>query len=311
MDTPLISIITPCLNRADFIAEAIESVVDQHYPNFEHIVMDSGSTDGTLDILRSYPHLRVVSEPDRGMYDGINKGLRLARGEIIGLLNSDDLYAEGCFDAVANAFNQTPQAQAVVGGVTTFTEGPDGPVTIETVPTIEPEEFWVRLTRGHPVTNAWFFRPAVFECVGHFDDRHLYSSDRYFLIRAALDGAVRPISIHKTLYHYRQHGGSATISTVDSRSLEYGRIRIKFLQEDIELIEELLNRPGLPKMIRRLERAELSERCYRLAATAFYHRQWKKAGYAISHGWSRNFLWPLVFTKMAFRRIRKEITGHE
>jgi glycosyltransferase involved in cell wall biosynthesis len=308
---PLISIITPCLNRADFIGEAVESVLAQHYPKFEHIVMDAGSTDGTLDALRAYPHLRVVSEPDRGMYDGINKGLRLARGEIIGLLNTDDLYAEGCFDAVTAAFDQNPEALAVVGGITTFTEGPDGHVTLETVPTIEPDELWVRLTRGHPVTNAWFFRPVVFEHFGYFDDRYKYSSDRYFLIRAALDGDVRPVPIHRTLYHYRKHSGSATISTVDSRASDYGRTRMKFLKEDVDLIEELLDRPDLPKKIRRLERAEHGERCYRLAATAFYHRQWRLADYAVCHGWRRNILWPLVFTRMTFRRIRKEIIGHE
>lgn len=310
MDSPLISIITPCLNRAAFIREAVESVLAQNYPNFEHIVMDGGSTDGTLDILRAYPHLRVVSEPDRGMYDGINKGLRLACGEIIGLLNTDDLYAEGCFDTVAAAFDQNPEALAVVGGISTFTEGPDGPVTIETVPTIESDEFWVRLTRGHPVTNAWFFRPAVFERVGYFDDRHLYSSDRYFLIRAALDGDVRPIPIHRILYHYRQHSGSATISTVDSRASDYGRIRMKFLKEDVDLIEELLDRPDLPKMIRRLEHAEHGLRCYRLTATALYHRKWQMTFDTILRGWRRNVFWPLFFVWLAFGRLWKEMAGH-
>jgi glycosyltransferase involved in cell wall biosynthesis len=283
----------------------------QNYPKFEHIVMDAGSTDGTLEVLRSYPHLSVVSEPDRGMYDGINKGLRLARGEIIGLLNTDDLFAEGCLDTVAEAFAQNPAALAVVGGITTFTEGPNGLVTIETVPTIEPDEFWVRLTRGHPVTNAWFFRPVVFERVGYFDDRHLYSSDRYFLIRAALDGDVRPVPIHRILYHYRQHSGSATISTVDSRTSEYGRIRIKFLQEDVDLIEELLDRTNLPEMIRRLEHAEHGLRCYRLAATALYHRQWQVAFGTIRRGWRRNVFWPLLFVRLAFGRLRKEMAGRE
>jgi glycosyltransferase involved in cell wall biosynthesis len=311
MTPPLISIITPCLNRVALIREAVESVLAQNYAPIEHIVMDAGSTDGTLDILRAYPHLRVVSEPDRGMYDGINKGLRLAHGEIIGLLNTDDLYAAGCFAAVTAAFEQHPQALAVVGGITTFTEGPDGPVTLETIPTIEADELWVRLTRGHPVTNAWFFRQAVFARVGYFDDRHLYSSDRYFLIRAALDGEIRPVPIHQTLYHYRQHSGSATISTVDSRSADYGRIRMKFLQEDVDMIEELLDRPDLPGMVRRLEQDEHGVRCYRLAATALYHRKWRLALDAIRRGWRRNAFWPLVFFGQAFARLRREIGGRE
>jgi glycosyltransferase involved in cell wall biosynthesis len=311
MDKPLISIITPCLNRVDLIGKAVESVLAQNYPDFEHIIMDAGSTDGTLAALRTYPHLRVVSEPDRGMYDGINKGLRLARGKIIGLLNTDDLYAEGCFDAVAEAFAQNPQAQAVVGGINTFTEGPTGLEIIETVATIEPDEFWMRLTRGNPVTNAWFFRPAVFERVGYFDDRCLYSSDRYFLIRAALDGDVRPVPIHRTLYQYRKHSGSATISTVDSRTSGYGILRMKFLQEDVDLIEELLNRPDLPELIRHLELAEHGLRCYRLAATAIFHRKWQVAFHTVQRGWKRNISWPLIFARQAFTRLWKEMASRE
>jgi glycosyltransferase involved in cell wall biosynthesis len=311
MDRPLISIITPCLNRAPLIRAAVESVLAQNYPNFEHIIMDAGSTDGTLDILRTYPHLRVISEPDRGMYDGINKGLRLAHGQIIGLLNSDDLYADGCFETVAAEFARHPDALAVVGGVSTFFDGPEGPVTIETIPAIEPDEFWMRLIRGHPVTNAWFFRPEVFERVGYFDDHHLYSSDRYFLIRAALDGNVRPVPVQCTLYQYRQHSGSATISTIDSRAAGYGKIRMKFLKEDVVLIEELLDRPDLPNFIRRMERAEHGERCYRLAATAFYHRAWPIFFDTSRRGCRRNIFWPLTFFRMAFGRFWKEIKGHE
>jgi glycosyltransferase involved in cell wall biosynthesis len=310
MKRPLISIITPSLNRASMIREAVESILAQGYPSVEHFVMDAGSTDGTLEILREYPHLRVVSEPDRGMYDGINKGLHRAGGQIIGLLNRDDLYAPGCFDAVAVAFDQNPHALAVVGGVTSFEDGDAGRITVSTVPAIEPNELWYRLIRGHPVTNAWFFRPAVFERVGYFDDRYLYASDRYFLIRAALDGDVRPVPIHQTLYHYRQHGGSVTISTVDSRSPDYGHIRMKVLQEDVDLIEEILDRPDLPKIVRRLEHAEHGVRCYRLAATALYHRNWQLTFDTIRRGWRWNAFWPLVFFSHAFGRLWKEISGH-
>ncbi len=82
-DQPLISIITPCLNRAEFIAEAVESVLSQDYPNVEHIIMDGGSTDGTLEVLKRYPHLRVVSEPDEGMYTAINKDWISLKGRLL------------------------------------------------------------------------------------------------------------------------------------------------------------------------------------------------------------------------------------
>ena len=303
MDKPLISIITPCLNRVDFIGKAVESVLAQGYPSVEHIVMDAGSTDGTLEILRTYPHLRVVSEPDNGMYDAINKGLRLAKGQIIGLLNSDDLYAEGCFDAVETAFEQNPHALAVVGGITTFREKDDGWEIINTVPAIGTHELWPRLIHGHPVTNAWFFRQEVFSRLGGFDERLRWSADRFFLIHVVLDGGVRPVPIPRILYHYRQHSGSVTITTLDSRDPRYGLVRIKTLQEDISGLNELRARTELPPEVFRLVRREHGERCYRLAATAAYHRRWGAALEAVRIGWRANLLWPFIFFEMAIRRL--------
>ncbi len=303
MKPPLISIITPCLNRASMIREAVDSVLAQGYPSVEHIVMDAGSTDGTLEILHTYPHLRVVSEPDRGMYDGINKGLRLAKGQIIGLLNSDDLYAEGCFDAVALSFAQNPEALAVVGGITTFREKDDGWETINTVPAIGTHELWPRLIHGHPVTNAWFFRQEVFSRLGGFDDRLRWSADRYFLIHVVLDGGVRPFPVPRILYHYRQHSGSVTITTLDSRDPRYGHVRIKALQEDIFALNELRSRKELPHEVYRLVRREQGECCYRLAATAAYHRRWGAALEAVRIGWRGNLLWPFIFFEMAIRRL--------
>ena len=89
MSRETFSIITPCLNARSFIAEAIESVLAQQIPDVEHIIMDGGSTDGTLEILKKYPHLVVVSGPDHGMYDAINQGIGISNGEWIGLLNAD------------------------------------------------------------------------------------------------------------------------------------------------------------------------------------------------------------------------------
>lgn len=99
---PVVSVVTPSYNSSRFIRETIESVLLQKYPAIEHIVIDGGSTDGTLDILREYSHLTWISEPDRGQSDALNKGFRQAKGEIIGWLNADDTYEP---DAVFTAVN--------------------------------------------------------------------------------------------------------------------------------------------------------------------------------------------------------------
>jgi glycosyltransferase involved in cell wall biosynthesis len=98
---PKISVITVSFNQGEFIRKNIESVLAQNYPNFEHIIVDGGSTDSTLDVLRSYPHLKWTSEPDRGQSDALNKGFSRATGDIIAWLNSDDWYADNLFHDLA------------------------------------------------------------------------------------------------------------------------------------------------------------------------------------------------------------------
>jgi glycosyltransferase involved in cell wall biosynthesis len=110
-----ISIITPCYNASEWIERAIQSVKSQDYLEWEHIVVDGKSNDGTLDILAKHPHLRVVSEEDNGQADAMNKGYQLAKGEIIGFLNADDYYFPGALTAIANAFDE--DTNFVVGNV--------------------------------------------------------------------------------------------------------------------------------------------------------------------------------------------------
>lgn len=98
---PKISIVTPSYNSAKFIEDCIQSVLHQNYQNFEHLIIDGGSTDGTIDIIKKYPHLKWISEPDEGQSDALNKGFMLANGEIIGWLNSDDIYVQLTFNKVA------------------------------------------------------------------------------------------------------------------------------------------------------------------------------------------------------------------
>ncbi|GEM_PF-6690656 len=104
-----ISVITPSLNAGEYIERAIESVLDQHYPNFEHIVIDAQSTDNTLEILRRYPHLKWISEPDTGQSNAMNKGFALASGDIIVILNHDDYFIPNAFHSVIPYFEAGEQ----------------------------------------------------------------------------------------------------------------------------------------------------------------------------------------------------------
>ncbi len=114
---PLISIITPVYNGAEYLRELVESVRAQDYPNLEHIVIDDGSNDGgaTLDVLKAYPHLRWWSRENRGQYATMNEGLQAARGEIVCFICADDLMQPGALWAAARWFEAHPGFEAVYG----------------------------------------------------------------------------------------------------------------------------------------------------------------------------------------------------
>lgn len=207
------SVITPCLNRADLLGATIESVLEQEHNDFEHWIIDGGSTDGTLDLLKRYSHLRVVSEPDRGLYDAINKGIRLATGDVIVLLNSDDLLVAGAFSISAQIFENGIGTMMVSAGSQIFRTNPEG-TEIEMHRYADPREYALSLrnvTIGKPNLNARFFRRKVFEQIGDFDLAYSIAADRDFLIRAALR-RLPDAPVGKVLYRYRWHPGSLTMS---------------------------------------------------------------------------------------------------
>jgi glycosyltransferase involved in cell wall biosynthesis len=114
-ETPLVSIVTPSLNSARFIAETIESIAAQDYPNIEHIVVDGGSKDGTLEIVARYPKVRVLTGADRGAADAINRGFSESRGVYFNYVNSDDILLPGAIRTMVSALNRSPDAAGVYG----------------------------------------------------------------------------------------------------------------------------------------------------------------------------------------------------
>ena len=109
------SIITIVLNRAEFIRGAIECVIAQNYENFEHIVIDGASKDGTQAIVKNFPHVKMLSEPDEGSVFALNKGLHLLDGDVFGWLNSDERYFPGLFERVARYFEEHPECDLLFG----------------------------------------------------------------------------------------------------------------------------------------------------------------------------------------------------
>ncbi len=152
---PLITVVTPSYNHERFIEATIQSVLTQDYAPIEYIVMDGGSTDGTLDILRKYEdRLTWVSERDKGQGDAINKGFRRATGDIWCWLNSDDLFTPGALKTVAEFFQSHPDASFVYGDAEAITL--DGtPAGIRTH--IRPTDFDFLLNGGDPIVQ-----PAAF-----------------------------------------------------------------------------------------------------------------------------------------------------
>jgi len=117
-----ISIITPSYNNSKYIEDAIQSVVGQNYPDVEHLIIDGGSNDGTLDVLKKYPHLRWISERDEGQSDALNKGFKMATGDILGWLNADDYYHAGIFFKINDAYLNNPSIDFLYGEYQYVTE---------------------------------------------------------------------------------------------------------------------------------------------------------------------------------------------
>jgi glycosyltransferase involved in cell wall biosynthesis len=205
-ELPLVSIVTPSLNQGRFIAETIESVLEQDYPRIEHVVVDGGSTDETLDVLRRYEHLRWVSEPDRGQADAVNKGFRMAHGSIFGWLNADDLYLPGAVSTVVNALRETG-CGLVHGGWRQIDE--EG-ATIKDVPAVL-FDYRRQLEVSNKVAQPGsFFTREAFEAVGGLDVSYRYAMDYELWLKIGKQFEVRHVD--RVLGAYRYHPESKTVA---------------------------------------------------------------------------------------------------
>lgn len=224
---PKITIVTPSYNQGDFIEEALLSVQQQDYPNLEDIVVDGGSTDQTLQILSKYrdhpgwQHLRWISEPDRGQSDALNKGFRLATGEIIGWLNSDDRYRPAAFATLARTLRSHPDADILYGDYTLMDQ-------LGNVRRIRREiEFSRFILQYHRVlyipTTSTFFRRRIFDDGNWIDESFHYAMDYEFFLRLSQCGySFRHIRF--VMADFRLHPQSKTEASPQKQWQEHDRV---------------------------------------------------------------------------------------
>ena len=203
---PLFSIVTVCRNAERSIGMTIESVLRQSalVGRIEHLVIDGLSTDGTLRVLAQYPHLHVVSEPDAGIYDAMNKGIARARGEYIGILNADDWYEPNALAEVAEAFRLSPEAGIVHGDVRRWS----GTTLVDVVKPSLDLGFHGTLVMpiNHP---ACFVRREVFSRFGAFDPSYRIFAD-YDWVRRLIKAGVVLQYVPEVLTNFR-FGGVSTM----------------------------------------------------------------------------------------------------
>lgn len=217
MDQPLVSIITPSYQQDQFIQETIESVLSQDYPNLEHIVIDGGSTDHTIEILQSYDQLgdrfRWLSEKDRGQANALNKGLAMTKGEIIGWLNSDDTYMPHAVEKAVSALKQNPD-WGMVYGLANYTDDKNQVIGPYPVEPFKLERLYETCFICQP---AAFMRKKVFDKVGGIDESFHFCMDYELWMRISKQFSIG--FIEDTIATSRLHKDSKTMTQYHSIAL--------------------------------------------------------------------------------------------
>ena len=226
MSVPKISIITPSFNQGAYIEHTILSVLDQGYPNLEYFVIDGGSTDATTDIIKKYAS-RIshwVSEKDSGQSEAINKGLKMATGDIVSWLCSDDLYVPGTLSRVAGIFGDNRDRVMVHGRSILFDEKGK-----EEIKGAEAIDLKLRYFSVIPFPQpSSFFRKRLIEEQGYLREDLHFAMDFDLLIRAALNYEIHPVD--DILSKYRLHRESKTVTQLKHFESEWVIVFSKFLR---------------------------------------------------------------------------------
>jgi glycosyltransferase involved in cell wall biosynthesis len=274
-DLPLVSIITPSYNQGAFLEATLRSVLAQDYPHIEYIVMDGGSTDESATLLQRYaPQLAYwESQPDRGQAHAINKGLQRARGEILGWLNSDDVFIPDTVSRTVKIFASDPTVDVVYGRLERI-DSAGRPIPTPILPK-DRLDFGLEYVIGECIVNqpGCFWRRQIMEEVGLLDERWAYALDHEYWIRMALAGA-RFHRLAETVALFRLSTGSKTVGQTAAQA-----------GEQLQLLDELLAMPGLAQrlglsqvQVDRLARRTRAQIGLRIFYGSLKLRQWGQAG---------------------------------
>jgi glycosyltransferase involved in cell wall biosynthesis len=216
---PKISIVTPSYNQAPFLEETIQSVFSQGYPDLEYIVMDGGSTDGSVDIIRRYEKQIAYwqSEPDEGQSDALRRGFTQSSGDILGWLNSDDTLEPGVLGLVGEYFSSRPDVDIVYGNLNLVDT--DGKRLYTAYPVLD-LRILIYENRFVP-QQAMFWRRTLYDRVGGINPELRFAMDYELVVKFLLAGA-RVVKIPRVLARYRFHqdAKSSTIRDVMESEIE-------------------------------------------------------------------------------------------
>lgn len=238
---PLVSVVTPSLNRAEFLEGVIRSVRAQTYPNIEHVVVDGGSTDTTRSILQraeGSDGLRWISEPDDGVYDAVNKGMALCSGDILCYLNTDDRFFDHSVQVVVNAFSGNPGADLIFGDLLAFDEAAQrGWINFY------PANIRSHLRRGGLVSQPTvFWTRAAAQRIGTFDIGLRLAADIDYWQRMLRHGTA--VKVDEVLAYEGHHNERLTsgAAAAEQAGVELAAIRLRLHGRELTLMDRVIDK---------------------------------------------------------------------